>query len=197
MPSQTKQHILDTALALFNAQGTGPVSTNHIAEVAGISPGNLYYHYRSKQDIIRALFEQLYAQTDTRLVLPADRLPTVADLLALVRTNFDIMADYRFIYRELLALLGQDDALHERHLSIRQRGYDGFREIVAALSAAGVLSPLEDATVTRLADLCWLISEFWLANLEISGQALTDAALTHGLTLMMQVISPHIVPADV
>lgn len=196
MPSQTKQHILDTALALFNAQGTGPVSTNHIAEAAGISPGNLYYHYRSKQDIIRALFEQLYAQTDTRLALPTDHLPTVDDLLALVRTNFDIMADYRFIYRELLALLVQDDALRERHLSIRQRGYDGFREVVGALSAAGVLSALDDASVTRLADLCWLISEFWLANLEISGQDLTDAALAHGIALMMQVISPHLAPAD-
>lgn len=187
----TKQHILDTALALFNEHGTGAISTNHIAEAAGISPGNLYYHYRSKQDIIRALFERLFAETDTRLNLATDRLPTVVDMVGLVRVNFDILSEFRFIYRELLALLRQDPALHQRHLDIRARGYAGFRDIIALLSGAGVLIAMDEAAVTRLADLCWLISEFWLSSLEVSGLPLTPETLNRGLDLMMQVIEPY------
>jgi AcrR family transcriptional regulator len=49
------------AIQLFNEQGTTVVSTNHIASAIGISPCNLYYHFRNKEDIIRAIFEQMDA----------------------------------------------------------------------------------------------------------------------------------------
>ncbi len=190
--ADTKQLILDTALRLFNQQGTGAVSTNHIADGAGISPGNLYYHYRGKPDIIRALFEQLFAQTDERLNLPTDRLPMVSDIMMLVRINFEIMGEYRFIYRESLLLLRQDPALHQRNIEVRARGYEGFREIITALSSMGILVALDAAVVVRLADLLWLIGEFWLSSLEVSGQDLTDEAMERGIELMMQVIQPYL-----
>jgi AcrR family transcriptional regulator len=189
----TRDRILATALRLFNELGTASVSTNHIAEALSISPGNLYYHFRNKEDIIRAIFEQQFAHWDVIYRLPDDRMPTLADLRRLVHDTFVMSWDYRFMYRELIALLRRDDDLNRRWIAVRARGFAGFRELIDVFVAAGVLrSPGEPAVVTRLAELCWLISEFWLASVEVSGQAVDAAQMEHGVALMFQVLEPFI-----
>lgn len=190
---KTRDRILDKAIELFNESGTGPVSTNHIAEALGISPGNLYYHFRNKEEIIRAIMERLFALWDEVFSIPGDRAPTLEDLRQLIQINFATLWDYRFVYRELIALLRRDPQLQRRYIEIRQRGFDGFRELFDAFVSAGVIArPAEPATVTKLAELCWLVSEFWVASLEISGQTVGQQQMLHGVELMMQVLTPYL-----
>jgi AcrR family transcriptional regulator len=188
---KTKDHILSTALALFNQKGTNAVTTNHIAEAAGISPGNLYYHFRNKDEIIRALYAQLSARNDVELQLPPNRLATIDDVQALVRTNFTILRDYAFIYREFAALMQADPELHKAYLAARARGYFGFRALIAVLAQAGITNLSDPAAVTRLADICWLITEFWLSSLEVSGQPVDEAGIERGVELMLHVLRPY------
>ena len=67
--SKTKEAILKTSLALFNNEGEHAVSSVDIASVMGISPGNLYYHYKGKEPIIRELFADF--EVEIRQVLSA------------------------------------------------------------------------------------------------------------------------------
>jgi AcrR family transcriptional regulator len=188
---KTRERILAAALGLFNEQGTSTISTNHIANELGMSPGNLYYHFRNKEEIIRALFEQQFAGWDVLYALPDDRLPTLTDMQGLVRATFAMSWDYRFIYRELIALLRRDEELQRRWVEVRARGFEGFRGLVEQFVAAGVLrAPESPETVQRLAELCWLISEFWLASVEVSGQVVDDAQMEYGVALMLQVLEP-------
>jgi len=192
MNSQEK--ILNTALRLFNQSGTAEVSTNHIAEAAGISPGNLYYHFRNKQEIIRELFHRLYATWDTGLSLPQDREPTLDDLKAIVEANYQILWQYRFAYRELAALLRQDAELRAGFLAVRQRGFDGFHKIFNAFLGAGIMrAPDEPQAVEELMEVCWLISEFWIINLEVNARKVDEAEIKHSVKLMLRVLQPYLV----
>jgi len=190
----TPEKILDTALRLFNKSGTTEVSTNHIAEAAGISPGNLYYHFRNKQEIIRGLFQRLSDTWDKGLPFPQDRQPALDDLKAIVETNYQIIWQYRFAYRELVALLRQDAVLRANFLAVRQRGFAGFHELITAYSDAGVIRlPDELQATNELQEVCWLISEFWLTNLEVNGRSVDKNEMQNGVKLILRVLQPYLV----
>ena len=56
---KTKDKITNKALELFNEFGTNAVSTNHIAKALEMSPGNLYYHFKNKEEIIQELLKKM------------------------------------------------------------------------------------------------------------------------------------------
>lgn len=186
-----RQRIIETSLELFNERGTGVVSTNHIADAAGISPGNLYYHFSNKKEIIRSQFERLFAAWNEVFQLPTKRAPTIADLEKMIIANYQIIWQYRFAYREQAALLRQDPELQARYLEVRQRGYEGFTALIEAFVAAGILSPPADPKeLATLTELCWIVSEQWPINLELSGRAFDVDGIMEGANLMRWVLRP-------
>ena len=101
-PRQTRERILETSLAMFNAQGEPNVTTNHIADELEISPGNLYYHFRNKEDIVEQVFARYEARMDQALLVPEGRLPNLEDIWLQLHLVFECMWEYRFLYRDLV-----------------------------------------------------------------------------------------------
>ncbi len=193
----TRARIIETALGLFNECGSGAVSTNHIAEALGISPGNLYYHFRNKEEIIRAIAERKDARWESLYHLPQDRAPTIADVERLVRENFALVWDYRFFFRELSALTQRDPLLKARYQQMRRERLVAFEGLFAQFVSAGVAHPPTSPTlVANLAKLCWLISDYWLLFLEIDGDLRLPDGIEQGVALYMQVLQPYIRQAE-
>jgi AcrR family transcriptional regulator len=59
---QTRELILSTALRLFREQGYGKTTMRAIATEAGVSVGNAYYYFGSKEHLIQAYYDHLQAQ---------------------------------------------------------------------------------------------------------------------------------------
>lgn len=59
---ERKNEILDVAERLFCAKGFDNTSTNDILKEIGIARGTLYYHFKSKEDILDAMVERLTNQ---------------------------------------------------------------------------------------------------------------------------------------
>jgi AcrR family transcriptional regulator len=184
----TKQKILQTALELFNQEGTNQVTTNHIATALSISPGNLYYHYRNKEDIIRALFNEFDQRTEAIFVLPSDRPPTLNDLENLIEANFKVQWQYRFLFRNLIALLKRDPELETAYQQHRQRGFEGNRQLIRMFSDNKIISPLKDETDLEIrTQLIWLVSDFWLSSLELGGEPITPNTFKQGIALLRHI----------
>ena len=77
-PRRTAERILDTTLELFNRFGEPNVSTTLISAELGISPGNLYYHYPAKEELITKLYDR-YDEALTALLRAADDVSDVED----------------------------------------------------------------------------------------------------------------------
>ena len=114
---KTRDRIIEAARALFNEKGASRVTTNHIAAAMGISPGNLYYHFRDKEEIIREIFRRIVADFDVLYSVPKDFTPTVTGFFAIFTSTCDLYYTYRFFYLELATLLGRDGELKKKYLA--------------------------------------------------------------------------------
>ena len=191
-PSARAQ-FLDVALALFNERGSAGVTTNQIAEAAGRSPGNLYYHFRDKEEIIRHLLDRLIARWAEIYALPPGRAPTLVDLDRMLVANFDALWQYRFIYRDLPMLLQRDAMFREAYGAARRSGFANFRYLLAHFAEAGVILPPQSETdADELAQLLWIVGDYWLPFIEAGGHDPARDQINQGSALFRRVLKPYL-----
>ena len=99
--ARTRERILNVSLALFNTQGEANVTTGHIADELNISPGNLYYHFRNKDEIIHHLFAEFEREIDVAPAGLTDVASAMEDLWLYLHMMFERIWQYRFLYRNL------------------------------------------------------------------------------------------------
>ncbi|HET6977526.1 MAG TPA: TetR family transcriptional regulator [Pyrinomonadaceae bacterium] len=92
---QTRALILETALEMFRERGYDESTMRAIAQKAGVSLGNAYYYFRSKEFLIQAFYQRLH-DTHIEAALPAlEHDKTLkARLLTAMRTKIDTMKPY-------------------------------------------------------------------------------------------------------
>ena len=111
---KTRDRILQTALTLFNQEGEPQVSTVDIASVMGISPGNLYYHFKGKEAIINALFDDFEDEMHQVLAAPIKRPLAIEDNWIFIYILFEEINDFRFFYYGLASVLERCPDLRPR-----------------------------------------------------------------------------------
>jgi AcrR family transcriptional regulator len=99
----TKEKIVEASLKLFNEQGFVNVRLQHISDSTVISLGNITYHFRTKDDIILSLWEEVEHQQ--KILLTESRmLPLFQDIDRYLELNFAIQQTYTFFYKDTLEL---------------------------------------------------------------------------------------------
>jgi len=196
-PRQTRERILETSLAMFNAQGEPNVTTNHIADELEISPGNLYYHFRNKEDIVERVFARYEARMDQTLLVPEGRLPNLEDVWMQLHLVFECMWDYRFLYRDLVDIVSRNRKLKAHFARILDRAATSAGDVLRGLTAAGIMRATPDE-IRATAENVLLVATFWMNfNIVRNGRSASDQDdLTHGIYQVMLLIAPFLRDAE-
>lgn len=194
---QTRERILDASLAMFNVQGEPNVTTNHIADELGISPGNLYYHYRNKDDIVERLFARYEARMDDALSVPEGRLPNLEDVWLQLHLVFECMWEYRFLYRDLVDILARNRKLRQRFARILNRAAASAEAVLDGLARAEILRATQDE-IHATAENVLLVATFWLNYHAVRGANPEPVQndLGQGIYQVMLLIAPFLRDAE-
>ena len=195
MARQTRQRILDAALVMFNRQGEPNVTTNHIADELEISPGNLYYHFRNKDDIIEQLFQRYEERMDAALAAPEGRLRDLEDIWLQLHLVFECIWEYRFLYRDVVDILSRNRRLRLRFGRILRRAAENATTGMRGLVQEGVMRA-SAAEVEATATNILVVATFWLNYASVRGDRDEHEAIRHGIVQVMMLLSPLLRDAE-
>ena len=149
--SDTKTRILATALDLFNLEGEGEVSAVDIASVMGISPGNLYYHYKGKEPIIAELFSDFDAELRQVLSAPIAQPLAIDQNWIYLYIIFEEIWDFRFFYRDPQGIIARVPELAARFAHLLALKEETADALLAQLDSLGAMDfqPGEQIALSR------------------------------------------------
>ena len=188
---KTRDRILETSLVLFNEEGEGHQTAVDIANVLEISPGNLYYHFKGKDAIIRALFDGF--EEEMRVILNGSRgaITSIEDNWVYAYILLEEIHDFRFFYRNLGALLERYPDLGRRFRSLVVATRAAIRDMLDGLSASGAVS-LDPALAEALTGQILQTLTFWLSLDQIEQSGLPPAHLIHKTVFqIMMLVVPY------
>jgi AcrR family transcriptional regulator len=192
---KTRDRIISTALVLFNESGEAGVSLAQIATELDISEGNLWYHFRTKRELVAALLEQLEQTIEQNLSHPPAEAGNILVYSEYTRLCFRTMWAYRFLYRARFDVVKERE-LAERRLAVTARCHHHTERILADMAR----SKLIDATPAEISELATtecIITRYWLDYLqERYGLAqLSEADLQSGVKQIFALYRPYLTEA--
>ncbi|WP_367987448.1 TetR/AcrR family transcriptional regulator [Vibrio sp. NTOU-M3] len=188
---KTRDKIVFAALELFNKHGERNITTNHIAAHIDISPGNLYYHYRNKQEIVREIFALYSAELLERFTPFQGQQESLVLLKHYLDSIFTLMWKYRFFYANLPEILQRDEVLHDDYIHVQEKLQSNLISIVRAFVELELLN-VEEEEMRPFVTTLHLIASSWLgyrSAMSVKTQ-ITEQVVHQGMLQMIAVVKP-------
>ena len=193
--TNTAMRIIETSLQLFNEQGERNISTNHIANHMGISPGNLYYHFANKDEIIVQLFKRY--GNELLAYFSQNKLPeSVPQMVNYMAGLYDVMWNYRFLFSDVNSLLNRSvELLGEHNEFTRDKIAPLSVKLLSKLNELGVVE-IDERGKQDLATNMWLVTKYWF-DFDSSMQPkakMTEDAKKRGVYRSLSLLRPYLRP---
>lgn len=166
----TKDKILNKALELFNREGSSNISTNHIAKALDMSTGNLYYHFKNKESIIRALLQRMIEEYDQVF---KENLPKKEDVIleSLLFDDTKTAIKYKFLYNELNILFKRDKELEAIFIENQTKREKIFNEIFKFLQEKDYIKKnISSFVLNNAIKIIWYLENFRFFRYELEGR---------------------------
>jgi AcrR family transcriptional regulator len=192
-----RQRIIEVCRQQMNQSGAHAIGTAQLCDSLSISPGNLYYHFRNKEEIIRALFDEL--DTEFRQTFEGVESSKVSplDYCQYYLQTLEIAWRHKFFFSDLPYLLRRDPLLAKDYRTLQDWALDQLEKIVRQVACEGNLNaPRGSAGYRSIAVNTWLIWNSWIPfaeSMNVNGEA-TRADMHQGVGQIFDAVSAYLVP---
>ena len=187
---RTRERILETALKLFNDFGEPNVTTTVIADEMEISPGNLYYHFHSKDQIVNALFADYEKEIEPLLTAPGSRPQGTEDIWLFLHLLFETIWKFRFFYRDINDLLTRNRLVETHFQRILEHKENTAVTVCEGLAASGTLTATA-GEIRALATNMSVVATFWL-SFEHARRPRGEPDIGRGVYQVMSLAAPYL-----
>jgi len=190
---KTKDRILQHSLALLNEEGEQNVTPVDIANSLDISPGNLYYHFKGKDPIIRQLFVDFEEEFRMVLNAPVDKPLELSDNWVYFYILFEEIADFRFFYRNLQAMLDRYPDLERRFRGLVSLKIKTMKSVITNLAKTGFIK-ISDVERDQMAERFALQLTYWPTYQRLMDDDVsTPISIHNGVFGLISQLSPYVV----
>jgi len=190
---KTRDRVILTSLALYNVRGVATVSNNHVSEEMDISPGNLHYHFKTKQQVIETILGEFEKEFAELFAVDGNTINSIEDLFFILHISYELMEYYSFIFRDIDYIITKYPEFKRRF----QRSFTNFRDanmrLCTRLVKAGVIE-ISDTHLKGLATNLLLVFTQWLSFKPFSEAYDMDeeAFLSRGVYQAMLLLEPYV-----
>jgi AcrR family transcriptional regulator len=190
---KTRDRIIHVSLDLFNREGEPNVTTVDISNELDISPGNLYYHFKGKEELVGELFARFYEQFNVILRAPVQNPLRLEDNWFYLVVVFEHMHAYRFLYGNVSLILQRYEQIQRPFRRLIHMKQDAARAIFVQLREAGLMH-IDDSRIGMLARSVALTITYWFNFDKLLGDRREDDEdLIHdGVIQVLSLIAPHL-----
>lgn len=149
--NRTKGKILDTSIKLFNEKKASNVSTVQISAAMKISPGNLYYYYANKEEVIRCIWQERMLKEIDQLIIQYEQVDSAGSLLDFFKDAITHCIKYKFFYTEMPTLFVNDSSLIDIYGEVEKRIRNASVNMYKSLAEEGKAAGLKDEILDMVA----------------------------------------------
>ena len=195
-PRRTAERIATVSLDLFNRYGEPNVSTTLISSELNISPGNLYYHFPAKDQLVSHLFDN-YKEDILKLLDASQDVKDVEDAWFFLHSLFELIWAHRFLYRDLNDLLSKNRHLETNFKHVLEVKTASLHQLLQALARQGHILN-EPETFSTLSTSMSVVVTYWLSYEYVRNprhamepESAGDA-LARGARLVLLLLAPYL-----
>lgn len=190
-----RQRIIDATVELMNERGS-TVGTTQLVEHLEISPGNLYYHFRNREEILSEVLTRLQLDLDNVLVLEHGEVPSAERLAQVLIGGAKVLWQYRFFFSSSIELVAKDTNLTNKYRQFCERGTAQVDTILERLfaSPAGT-NKLEPVERNKLAETLWVLWTSWPRYAELlAGDKSSEQQILRNHESLEFALKPYLEP---
>lgn len=187
--SKTKQKIIQAAISLFNQNGVVSSRIQDIAEEAGISPGNLTYHYKTKKELMQSVFRYMI-KTMEQMAFGNQIFVEGAEGMVVAKNFLEFQIKFRFFYLDTLEIIRAYPEIQASYQEQVAREINIIKNLIYFTAGKGYLIPEPtEGHYDALAQNAWTLLNFRLTKREIIGKE--GFAIEEGLKELTVLYFPY------